>query len=258
MSATRMLATSMPWISAAALRASLFKLLHPLQQKFECPICGYEGPFRNVAPPTGIRTHAKCARCGALERHRLQCLVIEQLLSKINPATMRMLHFAPERFFEERFRSLFRRYETADIAMPGVDHHVDLQALPFESGSYDIVYASHVLEHIRNDHAAIAEIRRILAPGGLAILPVPIVSPTTIEYPEPNPFETMHVRAPGTDYFDRFKLHFARIDLYSSELFQSRYQLFSYEDRSVTRPMTPLRVPMPGNRHPDVVPVCFA
>jgi len=157
------------------------------------------------------------------------------------------------------FASLFGQYETADIDMKDVDHAVDLQALPFSSGAYDVVYASHVLEHVPNDSKAIAEIRRILAPNGFAILPVPIVNPFTVEYPGPNPRESMHIRAPGLDYFDRFLPHFARIDLFRSNAFPPQYQLFAYEDRTrYPTEESPLRAAMGDERHIDVVPVCWA
>lgn len=94
--------------------------------------------------------------------------------------------------------------------MHGVDHNVDLQELPFEDQTYDFVFASHVLEHIPNDEKAISEIRRILKPNGIAILPVPLVAEKTIEYSEPNPNETYHVRAPGFDYFDRYDRYFLK------------------------------------------------
>ena len=39
--------------------------------------------------------------------------------------------------------------------------------------SWDVVVANHVLEHV-DDRKALPEIRRILVPGGLAILPLPL------------------------------------------------------------------------------------
>ena len=33
--------------------------------KFECPICGYHGPFEDFNSPTGLRKHAKCPQCGS-------------------------------------------------------------------------------------------------------------------------------------------------------------------------------------------------
>ncbi len=43
----------------------------------------------------------------------------------------------------------------------------------FEGGSFDIVYANHVLEHTRDPHATLKEIERILRPHGVLIIGVP-------------------------------------------------------------------------------------
>jgi SAM-dependent methyltransferase len=244
---------------ALRVRESAFKLFNSGKQRFECPICHYVGPFRDLAVKTGHRMHARCARCGALERHRLQSLVVHKVFDDLDTSSLRMLHFAPEDFFRPIFTRMFGSYETADLDGVDVDHRADLQALPFADGSYDVVYASHVLEHVPDDASAIAEIRRILAPGGIAILPVPLVAPTTIDYPQPNPNETMHVRAPGPDYFDRYAAHFARVERHGSDDFPERYQLYTYEDRSrLPNEQLPLRLPMSGVRHADIVPVCYA
>jgi ubiquinone/menaquinone biosynthesis C-methylase UbiE len=170
-----------------------------------------------------------------------------------------MLHFAPETFFREFFSKRFGEYETADLVMKDVDHHVDLQGLPFEDQTYDFVFASHVLEHIPDDRKAISEIRRILKPNGIAVLPVPLVAEKTIEYPEPNPHEAYHVRAPGLDYFDRYDCHFSRVERFSSDSLPDKYQLFVFEDRSQwPTNECPLRPAMQGEKHIDIVPVCYA
>jgi hypothetical protein len=84
------------------------------------------------------------------------------------------------------------------------------------------------------------------------------VSPYTIEYPEPNPFEFGHVRAIGADYFKRYEEVFSKVEVFTSSDFAETNQLYTYEDRSIfpTSEST-LRVPMAGERHPDYVPVCY-
>lgn len=231
------------------------RLWHPV---FECPVCRYRGAFDAVSPATGRRQHAQCPNCKALERHRQQFLILEQLLPGLPCAQMRMIHFAPEKFFRQYFADRFGRYETADLFMDGVDHKVDITKLPFETESVDFVFASHVLEHIRDDAAALSEIRRILKPGGIAVLPVPLVAERTVEYPEPCPAESYHVRAPGPDYYDRYNNYFSRVEIHRSGAFPEKYQLFAYEDR--TRFPTaecPWRPAMPGERHDCSVPVCY-
>ena len=237
--------------------ALLFKLVHPKKTQFECPICGYIGPFMDVHPETGVRKHAKCPKCGALERHRLQYLAVKDVIRTLNVSELKMLHVAPEQFLKDIFVELFGEYKTADLNMKGVDYNVDLQALPFANESFDIVFASHVLEHIPDDEKAISEIRRILRKNGVAILPVPIVCHETIEYLEPNPSEAYHVRAPGIDYFKKYEKYFTRVDTITSGTLANKYQLFIYEDRTVW-PTTacPLRMPMQGQKHVDYVPIC--
>ena len=238
------------------IRLQAFALQAFGKNRYQCPVCAYKGPFKDIHPPTGLRRHAQCPRCHALERHRIQYVALIHALNGMDTSAQRALHVAPEPFFRKLLSERFGHYETADLSMPGVDHHVDLQALPFADQSYDFVFASHVLEHVPDDHKALSEIRRILKPKGMAILPVPLVARETIEYPEPNPFEAYHVRAPGLDYFDRYEKHFSRVERIDSESLPDMYQPFVYEDRSRwPTPECPLRQPMPGERHVDVVPV---
>ncbi|MGW5153896.1 class I SAM-dependent methyltransferase [Nonomuraea wenchangensis] len=49
----------------------------------------------------------------------------------------------------------------------------DARALPFGSGSVDLVTAFDVLEHVREDHLVTEEIARVLAPGGHVLIAVP-------------------------------------------------------------------------------------
>jgi ubiquinone/menaquinone biosynthesis C-methylase UbiE len=54
-------------------------------------------------------------------------------------------------------------------------HRVDIQDMPFEDNTYDLVRCSHVLEHVPDDRRALSEIRRILAPNGIAVIQVPLL-----------------------------------------------------------------------------------
>jgi len=240
-------------------RFALFKLRTAFsdKKKFECPICGYRGALMDVHPSTGIRKHAQCPKCGALERHRLQHLAITEALRGRDRSRLKMLHFAPERCFRPLFAAQFGSYTTADLNMEGVDHHVDIRDLPFEDEAFDFVFASIVLDYIPDDDKAIREIRRVLKPDGLAILPVALVCDKTVEYSEPNPYEAYHVRASGMDYFDRYEKHFSKVERVSSGSFPDKYQLFIYEDRTLwPNKQSPLRPFVPGEKHVNIVPVC--
>jgi predicted SAM-dependent methyltransferase len=223
---------------------------------FVCPICRYAGPFLAQLTPDTIREHSLCPQCGSLERHRLQYLVMKTLGAQMDFSRMSLLHVAPERVFRELFSKWFRHYTTADLARADVRSQSDLRALPFADKSFDCVYASHVLAHIKEDDRALSEIQRVLTPSGIAILPVPIVSVITIEYP--HAYEFGHVRAPGVDYLEKYTKYFAKVKTWSSHDFPSKYQVFIYEDRTVwPTPERPLAHPMAGEKHMDIIPVGY-
>jgi SAM-dependent methyltransferase len=212
-----------------------------------CPVCSHIGRF---LPERG-RLYALCWRCGSTERHRLLWHVLSGL-----ELPEPVLHFAPERGISGRLRARCRDYQTADVRTPfPVDHPgCDLTDLPFHARSFGTVIACHVLEHIRDDRRAIAEIARVLRPGGLAVLPVPILAEQTIEYPYAVASEHGHVRAPGLDYYDRFKEFEVRI--VTSVHAPATSQTWIYEDRSGwPTPAMPFRKPMPGEQHMETVPV---
>ena len=56
----------------------------------------------------------------------------------------------------------------------------DATRMPFPSGSFDIVIAAEVLEHITTDQSAMNEIARVLRPGGIAAVTVPAWLPERI------------------------------------------------------------------------------
>jgi len=234
--------------------------IHRLQTsrpRFLCPVCGYKGVFCDLHAKSGTRLHAECPKCHALERHRLQWLVLERFQMVLTFAGKRVLHMAPEPFLEAHLRPRCASYITADISGNGVDRREDLTRLSFPDSSFDLVYASHVFEHIQDDESAIREVRRVLAPGGLAILPVPILSEETIEYGGPNPHEHEHVRAPGLDYFERYARVFDQVQIFASADFDEKFQTYTYEDRSHWPTVNiPMRRKMLGAKHSDYIPVC--
>ena len=73
----------------------------------------------------------------------------------------------------------------------GADIVLDLEdtVLPFENDFFDLVYAAHVLEHIRNLDFVVREVYRVLKPGGVFRVVVPhfsgraaVISPEHIRF----------------------------------------------------------------------------
>jgi len=176
----------------------------------ECPCC--ESSFARFLPHRG-RAYAKCPRCGSLERHRVLWLFLERetdLFSR--PGAM--LHVAPEYALLRRLQRVEGlRYLSGDLDSALADVELDLLNLPFEPENFDWLICNHVLEHVGDDRRALAEIHRVLKPGGWAILMCPVDRrrATTLEDPAvTSPRERHrvfgqadHVRLYGRDYADR-------------------------------------------------------
>lgn len=122
----------------------------------------------------GLR-EAECPWCRSNDRERLLYLFLRRH-TKLLREPMRVLHVAPEARLRRAIERGQTAYETTDLAMPGVDVHAPLDALPRPDDAYDAVICSHVLEHVPDDRAAMRELRRVLAPGGFAVLQVPIAT----------------------------------------------------------------------------------
>ncbi len=87
-----------------------------------------------------------------------------------------MLHFAPENALQTLFRGRVREYVTADLFRRDVDLVLSIEEMDaVPDDSFDVALASHVLEHVPHDRKALAELRRILKPGGRLVLMVPLI-----------------------------------------------------------------------------------
>lgn len=56
---------------------------------------------------------------------------------------------------------------------PDVVHDLNSLPYPFADGSFDEIFASHILEHLDRPFAVMKEFHRLLAPGGKLIIKVP-------------------------------------------------------------------------------------
>lgn len=68
---------------------------------------------------------------------------------------------------------------------------VDMQALPYEAGRFDVVVHSDTLEHVPDPARALAECRRVLAPEGVLCFTVPVL-PGRLTRPMPEGTRLFH------------------------------------------------------------------
>lgn len=73
-------------------------------------------------------------------------------------------------------RRIIPDVKTVDgMAAPGVDVVSDIHQLALSDRSFDCVFCTGTLEHVRDPRQAVAEIYRILRPGGIVHIDVPFI-----------------------------------------------------------------------------------
>ena len=141
----------------------------------ECPICGSR--YRSFMPYGYVtsREDALCPHCLSLERHRMIWLWLK-MHSNLFEERPRLLHIAPEVSLMRHFKPLYRgtqSYITADLESPLADMHFDIQSIPMDDGSVEVVICNHLFEHVEDDNKAMRELYRIMKHGGWGIMLVP-------------------------------------------------------------------------------------
>lgn len=181
--------------------------------KYYCPICGWRAR-RFLSHGKRARPNARCPFCLSLGRHRLDWIFFSRRTNLFDGTPKRMLHIAPERWLESRLRRVpGLDYLSADLNNPRAMERMDITDIQYPDNHFSVIYCSHVLEHVPDDRRALGEFFRVLAPGGWAVLRVPIIAEKTWEDPNiTDPDERArhfgqwdHVRACGPDYADRIR-----------------------------------------------------
>ncbi|MCD6367362.1 MAG: class I SAM-dependent methyltransferase [Bacteroidales bacterium] len=196
-----------PWL----IRFSGFftKLIAPFYRghNVTCPVC--EKSYKTFLPygyGNGIHDNRLCPGCLTLERHRLLWLYLK---NKTNLFTdnLKFLHIAPEQPFYKRFQKMDNlEYITADLESPIANVKMDIQDIPFDNESFDVVICNHVLEHVDDDRQAMREVYRILKKSGWAILQVPIDNKRETTY-ENNSITTPEERQKHFGQYDHRRVH---------------------------------------------------
>ncbi|MFP4002364.1 MAG: methyltransferase domain-containing protein [Alphaproteobacteria bacterium] len=208
-----------------------------------CPLCrsrvrGYRshGGVSPVAEEVRVagamrRENDRCPVCHGVDRTRMTMLYLDKAYGPVL-GTLRILHVAPEwGLYKYLRRQGVKHYTPCDLDLFRYRHirnirKVNCTSLPFEDESFDLVLCSHVLEHIPDDRAAMSEFHRVLAPGGRAILQVPLAldrletdEDSQVTSPRAREFRFCqwdHVRLYGRDYAARLERAGFELDLYDA------------------------------------------
>lgn len=176
-----------------------------------CPICDSHVRYFK---PTGVfsRPDAVCPVCKSGERHRLAWLFLDR--EYIRFIGKKILHIAPEETIAKRLKGFSPNgYLSADINESRAMVKMDITQINYSDKMFNIIYCSHVLEHVSDDLKALREFHRVLADDGFAVIQVPILGESTFEDPtvtDPKERERLfgqhdHVRRYGPDIKQRIE-----------------------------------------------------
>jgi SAM-dependent methyltransferase len=172
--------------------------------KAHCCICGSMGSLFFDMPDVELTRHygvgvlretLACKSCDSTNRQRTLAhaliLVLQRqfacegaTLSELAPGARQIDIWDTDAFSPISARIRSKANVTVSKYLPGLPFgtemepgmfNIDLQQISFESGQFDIILSSDIMEHVRDDHAAHAEIFRCLRPGGAYIFTVPFI-----------------------------------------------------------------------------------
>jgi SAM-dependent methyltransferase len=159
-----------------------------------CSICGGAQFEPGWAGRLGRGGHPpKCTQCGSVERHRFIAAVYTALSPLLS--TWRVLQFGLDKTIRP---SACKEYVSS---IYGGHNSLDMMNTGLEADSYDLIISTHVLEHVKDDRAALAECLRVVGPAGAVhvSVPTPAYRYSTIDWGYPDATKAEHYRDYGTD-----------------------------------------------------------
>jgi SAM-dependent methyltransferase len=197
---------------------------------YTCPLCGshlrrflpsgatFSVLESNQVVGGGHRSNVRCPFCCSSDRERLLYLFLRSRTDIFEPreSRIRVLHVAPESQLTCHLAAEpGLDYLTADLNPDGVMVKMDVTRIQFPDADFDVIICNHVLEHVLDDRVAMSELYRVLAPGGWAVLQVPISltldrtyedsSVTSADGRQLHFGQADHVRIYARDYRDRLE-----------------------------------------------------
>ena len=208
-----MLVSAVIFATTTVAGAALVRFAYYAGNSYECNICG-AGLRTFEIYSTTARDPLQCPFCYSRPRHRIAYLYVQQKTDLFDGTPKRMLHIAPELSLGLKFREIPNMdYLSGDLNPDAAMVEMDITDIQYPDDSFDVIYCSHVLEHVPDDRKAMRELARVLRPGGWAIIAVPVIRDKTFEDPAITSPEDRtraygqwdHVRAYGPDFADRLR-----------------------------------------------------
>ena len=140
-----------------------------------CPVCGNHLQLRLNTDEMGVR----CLRCGASP---VTQSIVDRIRAEHADVSALSVYELSSRgalvdWLAARAGSLTTSEYLPEIT-PGSFHQgvrcEDVQRLTFADALFDLCTSTEVFEHVSDDHAGFAQVRRVLRPGGMFIFTVPL------------------------------------------------------------------------------------
>jgi len=173
---------------------------------FHCPICSFDASnFIDGGEDTKVNREKNivgaghflnnfCPNCNSGYKERFFFLNLSNFLNQ--NSNLSILHIAPENSFSFLSSNIFlsHKYITADLSMRHVDLNLNLNHIPFDDNSFDVVIANHVFEHIDTDVNAMCEVFRVLKPNGKLFAQVPFSPLLDICFEGSDPYKLSNIQ----------------------------------------------------------------
>lgn len=157
--------------------------LDPVASGVICNICRWTGEaFSGRQHCEG----SQCRRCGAIGRDRFLHWCFAQR-TELHPA-LRIIECSPRLGPDYRAAMgtwFFYRTSDYDLRAHAGNLQLDLQSIALPDDSLDVMLCAHVLEHVPDTDKTLAELYRVIAPGGHLVLQVPVLQARTAPPTEP-------------------------------------------------------------------------
>ncbi|HZP65236.1 MAG TPA: methyltransferase domain-containing protein [Rudaea sp.] len=190
-------AMPMPDFSRLAPAWALLRLREFGVARARCPFCGPVFAVRLRAEESAIR----CTGCGATPVHWALGMAIHRYVPQLDRADV--CELSARGPLAAHLRRRARRAMLSEFfadAAPGTERGgvrcEDVQQLSYADSSFDLATCTEVLEHVPDDAAAFAELRRVLRPGGRLLFTVPLHDAPTLERARLSGNGVEHLAAP--------------------------------------------------------------